>query len=57
MIKILVVLVAVLGGIGQSMAASDEEAVRTLLMTAFEKPESRLSVDPVVVAGSHALAG
>ena len=37
--------------------ADDEAAIRGLLMKAFDKPESRLAVAPVVVRGRYALAG
>jgi hypothetical protein len=30
--------------------------VRAVLMAAFDKPEARLVVDPVVIAGAHAIA-
>jgi copper(I)-binding protein len=38
-------------------ANSDVDAIRRLLMSTFDKPEARLSVEPVVVAGKHAIAG
>ncbi len=38
-------------------AASDQDAIRHVLMSTFDKPESRLVVDPVVVSGDHAIAG
>jgi hypothetical protein len=37
--------------------ASDGDAIRHVLMSTFDKPESRLVVDPVVVSGDHAIAG
>lgn len=37
-------------------ARSDEAAVRHVLMSQFDKPESRLQVDPVVVSGDAAVA-
>lgn len=37
--------------------ATDELAIRKVLMTTFDKPEARLSVEPVVSAGDHAVAG
>jgi hypothetical protein len=38
-------------------AGPDDDAVRHLLMQTFDKPEARLVVEPVVVAGDHAVAG
>ncbi len=40
-----------------SLAHSDEHTIRHLLHTTFDKPESRVESDPVVVVGDHALAG
>jgi hypothetical protein len=37
--------------------ASDHDAIRHVLMSTFDKPDSRLVVDPVVVSGDHAIAG
>jgi hypothetical protein len=37
--------------------SNDEAAIRGLLMKAFDKPEARLVVAPVVVRGRYALAG
>lgn len=36
---------------------ADQASIRRVLMTTFDKPEARLSVDPVVVIGDHAVAG
>jgi copper(I)-binding protein len=36
---------------------ADEGAIRHLLMSTFDRPESRLVVEPVVVTGGHAIAG
>ncbi len=38
-------------------AADDPATIRHVLMQAFDKPEARLSVEPVVVVGQHAVAG
>ena len=38
-------------------AADDPAAIRQALMQAFDKPHARLSVEPVVVVGQHAVAG
>lgn len=37
--------------------ASDEDAIRHVLMSTFDKPEARLVVDPVVASGNYAIAG
>ena len=42
---------------GPAVAGPDEDAVTHLLKATFDKPEARLVVDPVVVAGDHAIAG
>jgi hypothetical protein len=36
---------------------ADEAAISKLLHTSFDRPDSRLTVAPVVVAGGHAIAG
>lgn len=45
--------------VGPATAAdsTDQRHVREVLMSTFDKPESRLQVDPVVVQGDHAIAG
>lgn len=43
-------------GATASGAATDQAAVRHALMTEFDKPDARLTVDPVIVVGSHAVA-
>jgi hypothetical protein len=42
---------------GPVVAGADEDAVAHLLHATFDKPDSRLVVDPVVVSGQHAIAG
>jgi hypothetical protein len=37
--------------------AFDPDSIRVEMMKVWDKPESRLVIDPVVVAGSHAIAG
>lgn len=34
-----------------------QAAIRHVLMSTFDKPQARLSVDPIVVQGGHAVAG
>jgi hypothetical protein len=36
---------------------ADEPAISKLLHTTFDRPDSRLTIAPVVVAGGHAIAG
>jgi hypothetical protein len=44
--------------IGRAAAGPEDEAtIKRLLQTTFDRPEARLVVEPVVVAGDHALAG
>jgi copper(I)-binding protein len=43
--------------VAPTYAGPDEESIRHLLHSTFDKPESRLVVEPVVVSGDHALAG
>jgi hypothetical protein len=44
--------------IGRAAASpEDEVAIKRLLHTAFDRPEARLVIEPVVVVGDHALAG
>lgn len=40
-----------------AMAADDADAIRHLLSSTFDRPDSRLVVDPVVLSGDHAIAG
>jgi hypothetical protein len=39
------------------MAGPEEDSIRQLLFSAFDKPNSRLDVEPIVVAGDYAIAG
>ena len=56
-IRALIIFLALLGfSANPSAAASDDDAIRELLMTSFDRPEARLAVDPVVVANDHAIA-
>ncbi len=46
---------------GHSMApaqpANDQEAIRGLMMATFDRPDSRLRVEPVVIRGDRAVVG
>jgi len=55
--RVVVVLVALCGFTRIAMAGVDDDAVRGLLHATFDKPESRLVVDPVAVAAGYAIAG
>lgn len=57
MLRFIAALLVLLAQGPMAVAGPDEDAVRHLLMTAFDKPESRLSVEPIVVQGDHAVAG
>lgn len=47
--------------VGVTPAAASEQAeagaIRHVMMATWDKPDSRLSVEPVVIAGDHAIAG
>lgn len=55
--KIFGALFAVASLCNVALADSDEHAVRHLLHTTFDKPEQKLSVEPVVVEAGYAIAG
>jgi hypothetical protein len=38
-------------------AADDTQAIRHVMMKTWDKPESRLQVEPIVLRGAHAVAG
>ena len=57
MLKIVVAAAASLFWTTMAAAEPDEDSIRHLLHSTFDKPDSRLVVDPVVVAGAHAIAG
>ena len=44
-------------GAAAADVSPDLASIRRVLMTTFDKPEARLSVDPVVVVGAHAVVG
>lgn len=41
---------------GSGSAGAEDDAIRAVLMAAFDRPDQRLVVEPVVVAGDHAVA-
>ncbi|MGL6060631.1 MAG: copper uptake system-associated protein [Bradyrhizobium sp.] len=55
-IRAVMISLALLLVSASASAASDEDAIRKLLMTSFDRPDSRLAVDPVIVAGDHGIA-
>lgn len=59
LLKLAAVAICVTALATQAMAAdsADQLHVRQVLVSTFDKPESRLQVDPVVVQGDHAIAG
>lgn len=52
-----IALVALMILAGPALAGPDEDAVRHLLHATFDKPETKLVVEPVVVAAGYAIAG
>ena len=57
MIKAMSTLVGALLWAGAALAGADEDAVRHLLHSTFDKPDAHLVVEPVVVSGGYAIAG
>lgn len=57
MIRFIVSAVMLLAGLSHALAGPDEDAIGHLLHDSFDKPESRLVVDPIVVVADHAVAG
>lgn len=57
MTKLIAALLVLSGLAGPAFAGPDEDAVRHLLHSTFDKPDARLIVEPVVVDGDHAIAG
>lgn len=58
MLRTLVALIVVLFGLtGAARAGADEDAVRHLLHTTFDKPEQKLVIEPLVVRAGYAIAG
>lgn len=55
--RVMVALVAMCSLAGNAIAGPDDDAIRHVLMSTFDKPEARLVVDPVVTSGDHAIAG
>lgn len=55
--NMLLVLAALCCFAGPALAGPEEEAVRDVLHSSFDRPEAKLQVEPVVVAGDHAIAG
>jgi len=41
----------------EAAGQGDARAIRSLLMGKFDRPDARLTVEPVVVRGGHAVAG
>lgn len=55
MLKALLVSIVSVAAV-PAFAGQEEEAVKAVLMAAFDKPDARLMVDPIVVSGDHAIA-
>jgi hypothetical protein len=54
--KLLAALIMLWSLTGSAIAGPDEDAVRDLLHSSFDKPEAKLVVAPVVVATGYAIA-
>jgi len=52
-----IVLMSGVFGAIPAAANNDADAIRKLMAGQFDKPEQRLSVDPIAVSGDHAIAG
>lgn len=50
-------LALLLFALGANAQTADEAAIAKLLHGMFDRPESQLTIAPVVVAGDHAIAG
>jgi hypothetical protein len=55
--KLLAALVVLWSLAGSAIAGPDEDAVRDLLHSTFDKPEAKLDVAPVVALAGYAIAG
>ena len=55
--KLLAALVLLWSLAGSAIAGPDEDAVRDLLHSTFDKPEAKLVVAPVVATAGYAIAG
>lgn len=57
MIRTVFAIAAFLALLSQATAGSDEDAIRHVLHGTFDRPDSRLMVEPVVVASDYGIAG
>ncbi len=57
MTKLLAAFLVLSGLAGPAFAGPNEDAVRHLLHSTFDKPGAKLIVEPVAVDGDHAIAG
>jgi hypothetical protein len=57
LMKLLAALVVLWSLAGSAIAGPDEDAVRDLLHSTFDKPEAKLVVEPVVAKAGYAIAG
>jgi hypothetical protein len=60
MVRILVFSLAFLTAMTEwpaEASEADASAVRHVMMAIWDRPEARLEVDPIVIAGDHAIAG
>jgi hypothetical protein len=57
MIRSLIVVALLFVSAESTLANSDDHAIRHLIHSTFDKPDSKVEIDPVVVVGDHALVG
>ncbi|GAB1715852.1 MAG: hypothetical protein NTAFB05_08940 [Nitrobacter sp.] len=55
--KLFVALIVLWSLTGSAIAGPDEDAVRDLLHSTFDKPDAKLVVEPVVATAGYAIAG
>lgn len=54
---LIALVIALAGCSNESVPTADQQSIRDVLLRQFDKPEARLQVEPVIVAGDHAVAG
>lgn len=57
MSRLLAVLALVVLAATSAAAEKDDIAIRHLINSTFDKSDSRVTIDPIVVVGDHAIAG
>lgn len=57
MVRFLTSLVVLILSFAAPAVASEQDAIRAVMMKTWDKPDARLVVDPIVVSGDHAITG